>query len=271
MRLLSNFYFNLVIGLVNRGYQVNFIDKSMFGKIPLVKFYVPNKKTTVNKVYESFTATLSYEHILSGPQISDVEFRAIKRKEPSSIEEMESLAIYEIKSVLAFEEDHIESHDDLNFYCRSKMTVETFRDCLLNFGLLMGDLKEMRNIDLILNSQIDANQISSSIKRAMLYKEIWNLIPTDTFTSENLEGIVDFISANEVEISETIFKITDIYKKEPVRFVSRFCRMIGIKLNSKQVTVKKNNVYWTVTENFFYYARILIRKGWVLTEKMVLV
>lgn len=270
-RILSNFYFNLVVGLVQRGYRVNFVDKSSLGNIPLVKFYVPNKKTTVNKVYESFTATLSFERILCGPQISDVEFRAIKRKEPSSIEEMESLAIYEIKSALAFEENNAESHDDLNFYCRSKMTVEAFKDSLLNFGLLMSDLNNSKNIDLILNSQMESDQIASSIKRARLYKEIWKLIPTENFAAENLEGIVDFISANEVEISETIFKVTDVYIKEPVRFVSRFCRIIGIKLNSKQVTVKKNNVYWTVTENFFYYARILIRKGWVLTEKMVLV
>ncbi|PJZ58281.1 plasmid replication protein, CyRepA1 family [Leptospira barantonii] len=263
-RILSNFYFNLVVGLVSRGYRVKFIDKLNYENIPLVKFYVPNKKTTVNKVYESFTATLSFERILSGTQISDVEFRAIKRKEPSSIEEMESLAIYEIKSVLAFDENNAESHDDLNFYCRSKMTVEAFKECLLNFGLLMSDLNNLKNIDLILNSQMESDQISSSIKRARLYKEIWKLIPSENFAAENLEGIVEFISANEVEISEIIFKITDIYKKEPVRFVSRFCRIIGIKLNSKQVTVKKNNVYWIVTENFFYYERILIRKGWVL-------
>lgn len=263
-RILSNFYFNLVVGLVSRGYRVKFIDKSNFENIPLVKFYVPNKKTTVSKVYESFTATLSFERILSGPPISDVEFRAIKRKEPSSIEEMESLAIYEIKSVLAFEENNAESHDDLNFYCRSKMTVEAFKETLLNFGLLMSDLNNSKNFDLILNSQMESNQITSSIKRARLYKEIWKLIPTESFTAENLDGIVDFISANEVEISAIIFKITDIYKNEPVRFVSRFCRIIGIKLNSKQITVKKNNVYWIVTENFFYYERILIRKGWVL-------
>ncbi|TGK18848.1 plasmid replication protein, CyRepA1 family [Leptospira kmetyi] len=267
---LQFFYRNLMNGFLRRGYNIDFVDVSLDFEVEaevlgtyeeFIRFYCPEGSGKgKSQIARQIEMELTYERIQEVKSISKSEYLWIKKKGIENIMEAEQICVYEIKRSLGYVAGDSQSEQDLRLYCARSISVAKFNEQISNFNLLRSNSSVIELVDSYIEINAMQHDYESIAVKSKYLKEIWWRIPDGEFKGETLSTFIDYVKENRSEISSCLFSVTDDHIKHPVKFVSSFYRLMGIRLDSVQKSKKKLNVYWRRKMDIEFNERVLHRR-----------
>lgn len=236
--LYFNLYSNLINSFLYRGYNVGLYEGHAAeneSDSPILQF----PENTVAPLFEDVS-----DKILNAESINAATYFRILNEGATTHDEIFSQLNYEIKALIGYLPGDIESETDFRETVKSKINVDLLKEKMKNFKLLYFGRSYARNKDDRSFRRDMIQDYEFNELKYHLINNIYKLIPKDDwFRKEDLERLKQFALNHCADISENLFLIKKSHIEEPMRFVSSFLNILGLKTEKKQKSKKKYQIY----------------------------
>ncbi|TGM09691.1 hypothetical protein EHQ86_00320 [Leptospira yasudae] len=227
--LYFNLYSNLLNGFIYRGYTVGFYKGT---------------SSPVGQLFNNSEIQDESYKILNAESINAATYYRILNEGATTHDEIFSKLNYEIKALIGYLPGDIESEADFRETVKSKINVDLLKEKMKNFKLLYFGRAYARNKD---DRSIRRDMIQDYEFNELKYhliNNIYKLLPKEGwFKKDDLGELKQFVLNHYSDITENLFRVRKSHINEPMRFVSSFLNILGLKTEKKQKSKKKYQVY----------------------------